>query len=88
MEINTTSNGNKYAKYSNFTITNEATKYTLFVNFYSGDAKDKLAAHNGFAFTTKDRDNDKNSGNCATSFPGPFPWPEKRPWERGWITVL
>ena len=21
----------------------------------------------------------------ATSFPGPFPWLGKRPWERGWI---
>ena len=71
VEINTTSNGNKYAKYSNFTITNEATNYTLFVDFYSGDAKDRLTTtHNGFAFTTKDRDNDKNSGNCAISYRG------------------
>jgi len=21
----------------------------------------------------------------TTSFPGSFPWPEKRPWERGWV---
>ena len=67
VEINTTSNGNKYAKYSNFSITNEATNYTLFVGFYSGDATDELKAHNGFAFSTKDRDNDKNSGNCAVN---------------------
>ena len=71
VEINTTSNGNKYAKYSNFTITNEATNYTLFVDFYSGDAKDKLTTtHNGMAFTTKDRDNDKSSGNCAITHRG------------------
>ena len=71
MEINTTSSGNKYAKYSNFTITNEATNYTLFVDFYSGSANDRLHYHNGMAFTTKDRDNDKyTSGNCAVNYRG------------------
>ncbi|PFX27218.1 angiopoietin-related protein 7-like [Stylophora pistillata] len=71
VEINTTSNGNKYAKYSNFTITNEATNYTLFVGFYSGDASDHLSKeHNGMAFSTKDRDNDKWGNNCAVSYRG------------------
>ena len=70
VEINTTSNGNKYAKYNNFTITNEATNYTLFVGFYSGSATDQLTnKHNGMAFTTKDRDNDKQASyNCAINF--------------------
>ena len=71
VEINTTSNGNRYAKYSNFSITNEATNYTLFVGFYSGSAGDHLTSHNGFAFTTKDRDNDKQkSYNCAVNYKG------------------
>ena len=70
VEIKTRSNGNKFAKYSNFTVTNEASNYTLFVGFYSGTAKDRLAEHNGMAFSTKDRDNDKNSGNCAVSYRG------------------
>jgi len=70
VEINTKSNGNKYAKYSNFTVTNEATNYTLFVDFYSGSATDRLKNHNGMAFTTKDQDNDKNSGNCAINYRG------------------
>ena len=71
VEINTTSDGNKYAKYSNFTITNEATNYTLFVDFYSGSANDQLNYYNGMAFTTKDRDNDKyKSGNCAVNQKG------------------
>ena len=71
VEISTTSSGNKYAKYSNFTITNEATNYTLFVDFYSGSATDQLYNHNGMAFTTKDRDNDKQkSYNCAVSYRG------------------
>ena len=38
VEIKTQSSGNKYAKYSNFTVTNEASNYTLFVGFYSGTA--------------------------------------------------
>ncbi|KAL9972069.1 hypothetical protein ACROYT_G018308 [Oculina patagonica] len=65
VEINTTSSGNKYAKYSNFTVTNEASNYTLFVGFYSGSATDKLKYYNGMSFSTKDRDNDKTSSNCA-----------------------
>ena len=70
VEINTPSAGNRYAKYSNFTVTNEATNYTLFVGFYSGNATDKLSYHNGMAFSTQDRDNDKNGGNCAMSYRG------------------
>ena len=68
VEINTTSSGYKYAKYSNFTVTNEASNYTLFVGFYSGTANDMLTYYNKMAFTTKDRDNDKyKSGNCAVN---------------------
>ena len=67
VEINTTSSGYRYAKYSNFTVTNEATNFTLFVSTYTGNAKDRLTYHNGMSFSTKDRDNDKNSGNCAVS---------------------
>ena len=71
MEINTTSSEYKYAKYSNFTVTNEASNYTLFVGFYSGTATDRLTPHNSMAFTTKDRDNDKQkSYNCAVNFRG------------------
>ena len=72
VEIKTQSSGNKYAKYSNFTVTNEASNYTLFVGFYSGTATDKLTYHNGMAFTTKDRDNDKKGSNqnCAVTYKG------------------
>ena len=51
VEINTTSYGNKYAKYNDFTVTNEASNYTLFGD--SGDAEDKLTPHNSIAFFTK-----------------------------------
>ena len=70
MEIKTKNSGNKYAKYSNCTVTNEASNYTLFVGFYSGTATDQLTPHNGMAFTTKDRDNDEDSSNCAISGKG------------------
>ena len=70
VEINTTSSGSKFAKYSNFTITNEATNYTIFVDSYSGSASDYLKYHNGMSFSTKDRDNDDSSSNCAKSYRG------------------
>ena len=71
VEIKTKSDGDKYAKYSTFTVTNEVSKYTMFVGSYSGSAKDNLAYHNGMAFSTKDRDNDEqDSGNCAVTQKG------------------
>ena len=70
VEIKTKNDGDKYAKYSTFTVTNEASNYTLFVGFYSGTAKDQLVYHNGMAFSTKDRDNDDDSSHCAVRFKG------------------
>ena len=37
---------------------------------YLGTAGDSLSVHRGTAFSTKDRDNDKTGGNCATIFKG------------------
>ena len=71
VEIKTKNDGDKYAKYSTFTVTNEASNYTLFVGFYSGTATDRLTYHNDMAFTTKERDNDEDTSfNCAVSFKG------------------
>ena len=40
--------------------------FPLFV----GTASDALGYHRGMSFTTKDRDNDKSSSNCALSYKG------------------
>ena len=66
-----------YAEYSTFEIANEADMYRLKVEGYSGNATDSLADHtkshhvmNGQRFSTKDKDNDHFSGNCADHFKG------------------
>ena len=58
----------KYARYSFFSVGNSGTKYRLNIAGYTGTAGDSLTYSNGTQFTTKDRDNDQNSGgNCASS---------------------
>ena len=64
-----------YAKYGRFSIGDEQAQYRLEVGSYSGTAGDSLTNHNNTAFTTKDRDNDENTGgytstNCAVAFTG------------------
>ena len=60
----------RYATYQKFTIASEADGYRLDFVDYAGDAGDSLGYHNGMKFSTFDRDNDKSSGNCASSFKG------------------
>ena len=59
-----------YAKYGTFNVGDEQAQYRLEVGSYSGTAGDSLTYHNNLAFTTKDRDNDRWSGNCAVSYTG------------------
>ena len=59
-----------YAKYGKFNIGDEQAKYRLEVGSYSGTAGDSLAYHNNMAFSTKDRDNDAGSSNCAVTYTG------------------
>ncbi|XP_025099997.1 ficolin-2-like [Pomacea canaliculata] len=54
-----------YAEYSTFRVDGPETNYTLTVSGYSGDAGDSMEYHNNQSFSTFDRDNDKNSANCA-----------------------
>ncbi|XP_061176977.1 fibroleukin-like [Saccostrea echinata] len=59
-----------YAEYSTFYIGNEPDKYQLTLSRYTGTAGDSLIYHNGSKFSTKDQDNDRDGGNCATSWLG------------------
>ena len=59
-----------YAKYARFSIGDEQALYRLEVGSYSGTAGDSLTYHNNMAFSTKDRDNDRSSSNCAVQFTG------------------
>ena len=59
-----------YAKYGKFNIGDEQAKYRLEAGSYSGTAGDSLAYHNKMAFSTKDRDNDISSDNCAVDYTG------------------
>ena len=64
----------KYAKYGRFNIGDEQAQYRLEVGSYLGTAGDSLTgshSYNNMAFTTKDRDNDRDSySNCAVSYTG------------------
>ena len=65
----------KYAHYTYFSVGNPSTNYKLSVGGYSGTAGDSLTIgskiHNGRAFSTHDRDNDRSSGgSCAISYQG------------------
>ena len=59
-----------YAKYGKFNIGDEQAKYRLEVGSYLGTAGDSLAYHNKMAFSTKDRDHDIYSSNCAVDYTG------------------
>ncbi|XP_059514471.1 ficolin-2-like [Myotis daubentonii] len=60
-----------FAKYQSFRVGSEAEKYQLVLGaFVEGNAGDSLTKHNGTLFSTKDRDNDGASSNCAEIYQG------------------
>ena len=59
-----------YASYKKFALFGEAENYMIRLSGYSGNAADNLSGHNRVPFTTKDRDNDLYSKNCAVEFVG------------------
>jgi len=59
-----------FAEYSSFAVASERAKYQLSLGSYSGTAGDSLSYHRGLPFTSKDRDNDSWSKNCASSWKG------------------
>ncbi|KAK2185029.1 hypothetical protein NP493_247g02053 [Ridgeia piscesae] len=56
----------RYAEYTEFAVANEDNMYRLTVRSYNGTAGDSLSYHDGMAFSTPDRDNDRlSSVSCA-----------------------
>ncbi|KAL5022314.1 hypothetical protein ScPMuIL_001469 [Solemya velum] len=62
--------GKRYAKYNLFRIEDYVTNYRLVIAGYNGNAGDSLSPHNAAPFSTKDRDNDMHSDNCAVLYKG------------------
>ncbi|XP_052106458.1 ficolin-1-like [Mytilus californianus] len=60
----------KFAEYLSFHISSEDNGYRLMVSKYDGTAGDSLIRHNGYKFTTFDRDNDGSGSNCAILYKG------------------
>ena len=67
-----------FAKYAQFSVGDEDSNYTLSVSGYqsASTAGDSLTYHNGWSFSTPDRDNDFATtyadGDCAVYFHGPW----------------
>ena len=53
-----------------YRVEDEDQGYRLHISGYSGTAGDSLDYHNGRKFSTRDRDNDKDSGSCAQIYKG------------------
>ena len=47
-----------------FRVDDEASDYQLWVGGYTGNASDSLSAHNGYKFSTVDRNNDEAPKCC------------------------
>ncbi|KAK3763744.1 hypothetical protein RRG08_059102 [Elysia crispata] len=54
-----------FAQYSQFSVSDEMSKYTLRLGIYSGTAGNSLDYHNNCGFSTFDRDFDNDPLNCA-----------------------
>ena len=70
VDMKKSENDTAYAAYNVFTVGDVDSRYKLNVEGYHGDAGDSLWPHNGYRFSTKDRDNDAYRGNCASLYNG------------------
>ena len=63
----------KYAIYETFSLADEANGYQLNLGSYSGNADNSMLIHNGYPFSTGDRDNDDDENmNHAVRYSGPW----------------
>lgn len=65
-----TFNESTYAAYDHFQVASNRDRYKLSVGKYQGTAGDAMTYHNGWKFTTWDRDNDIALSNCAITHHG------------------
>ena len=69
MDIKLANGTNIILQYEQFKVASAKDKYKLTVGGFQGTTTDPMAYHNGMYFTTKDNDNDNNSGiNCAVYY--------------------
>ncbi|CAH3040171.1 unnamed protein product [Pocillopora meandrina] len=68
VELEDTRGKTAYAEYDMFSVSSERNKYRLRLGIYTGTAGDSLSYHRNMAFSTKDRDNDDYSSNCAAKY--------------------
>ncbi|KAF1373408.1 hypothetical protein PFLUV_G00238560 [Perca fluviatilis] len=61
-----------FARYSLFSVGVECDFMLSVSGFINGGAGDSLSYHNGMKFSTFDRDQDNDGGNCARSYLGAF----------------
>ncbi|XP_071516393.1 microfibril-associated glycoprotein 4-like [Panulirus ornatus] len=59
-----------WAKYDHFEVSGKDLHYRLNLGEYSGDVGNGMKYHNGMSFSTKDRDNDNSTENCAVQWKG------------------
>lgn len=75
-DLQSAASGSEYwATYDTFTVGAEASGYQLTIGSVVGinTANDAMSTQNGMRFTTRDRDNDNNSGgNCAQTNGGGY----------------
>ncbi|GIY14634.1 techylectin-5A, partial [Caerostris darwini] len=65
-DIKDAKGNHRYAVYKSFRIENEKSLYALSVSGYSGNAGDGMKFHDGYRFSTKDKENIK----CASELHG------------------
>jgi hypothetical protein len=70
VDLTAPDNSKAYAMYEDFTIGNEASMYAIRFGSYAGTSGDSLTYNEGMKFSTRDRDNDEWSNNCATARSG------------------
>ena len=59
-----------FAHYADFSVADESDNYRLTLGAYDGTAGDSLAYNNGKPFSTKDRQNGPNVGQCTNQYGG------------------